>query len=68
MSSVDNEPLGGEGGDRGRKGEEDQLSAENSGIEDSKDRWDGLGHQVSIVFHSTLLNTPIFPDASPNMT
>lgn len=36
-------------GDQGGKGEEDQMSAESSGMEDSKDGWDGLGHQVSIV-------------------
>lgn len=37
-------------GDRGIKGEaDDQMSAESSGMENSKDGWDGLGHQVSII-------------------
>lgn len=64
---LDSEPLGGVG-DRGGKGE-DQMSAESSEIEDSKDGRDGLGHQVSIVrllfvFHTQRFlfpNPPLLP-------
>lgn len=47
------------------------MSAECSGTEDSKDGWDGLGHQVSIVRPPTqqfLSSTPLFSrqhDLSP---
>lgn len=67
--------IGGRVGDRGVKGEEeDQMSAESSGIEDSKDGWDGLGHQVSIVrlSHASLPSPQthsLLPDVSlDNMT
>lgn len=43
---ADNEPLGRGVGNQG-KGKEDQMSAESSGVKDSRDGWDGLGHQVS---------------------